>query len=231
MQCETLTQMCVFELLWVLLNSTAWKDKHKAPCWGNGISCVGGRSSEPMLLWSDLFLVIYLDNYNKYVKYAIHLSPSASRNGNINAISSWTVGFSVYFGPYTWQAILLYILTLTLKKFWWKIVGMTGRWVQIFQKEFGMFCTHFSVKNMTGGQMYKDVYSRGSEHEGIVWAGIHVLRVRVSNVSGRWWKMSSWVLAQWGLLLCHRSRHTLFPLVTGYLTEISLPEDIDSRQH
>lgn len=113
----TLTQMCVWELLWGFQNSTAWKDKHKAPCWGNGISCVGRRGSEPMLLWSDLFLVNSLGDYNRYVKCAIHLSPSASRDGEINAVSSWTVGFLAYFSPYKWQGFLLIIFTCTLKKF------------------------------------------------------------------------------------------------------------------
>lgn len=45
---------CGFELLWVLQNSTAWKNEHKAPCWGNWISCTE-RRSEPIPVWSDLF--------------------------------------------------------------------------------------------------------------------------------------------------------------------------------
>lgn len=86
---------CGFELLWVLQNSTAWKNKHKAPCWGNGISCTEGRS-EPMLVWSDLFFFFWLDDYNRYVHHAIYLSPSASWGVDINAISSWTEDFYGY---------------------------------------------------------------------------------------------------------------------------------------
>lgn len=53
---------CDSELLWGFQNSTAWEDKHKALCWGNGISCVGGRGSEPMLLWAD-FIFYFLTHW------------------------------------------------------------------------------------------------------------------------------------------------------------------------
>lgn len=75
----------------------------------------------------------WVGDYNRYVKYAVHLSPSASRDGDINAISSWTEAFYGYFHPYLWQAFLLDIVILTLKK----LLGKMRAWLADMGKDLG----------------------------------------------------------------------------------------------
>lgn len=79
------------------------------------------------------FLVNSLGDYNRYVKCAIHLSPSATGDGEINVISSWTVGCLAYFSPYKWQGFLLFTFTFTLKKF----LGENVAWLADGCMDFG----------------------------------------------------------------------------------------------